>query len=78
MKTTLILPDPLAERLKAEAALRGTSMSEVVAEALLRMMDASPKPRGQYLLPTFDLGHPLVDISDREALYDLLDRDRGE
>jgi hypothetical protein len=77
MKTTLVLPDPLALRLKAEAARRGTSMSEVVAEALLRMLDVPASQRGSYRLPSFDMGPPLVDVADRDALYDLLDRDPG-
>lgn len=78
MKTTLVLPDPIADRLKAEASARGTSMSAVVVEALRRLFDAPPAKRTPYQLPTFDMGPLLVDIANREALYDVLDRDSGE
>lgn len=76
MKTTLVLPDPLVARLKAEAAARDTTMSEVVAEALHRMLDAPPAVPTGYRIPVHDLGVPAVDIANREALYDFLDRER--
>ena len=76
MKTTLILPDPLVARLKAEAAARDTTMSEVVVEALHRMLDAPPSVPTGYRIPILDLGVPAVNIANREALYDFLDQER--
>jgi hypothetical protein len=76
MKTTLVLPDPLVARLKAAAATRDTTMSEIVVEALHRMLDAPPPVPTGYRIPAYDLGVPAVDISNREALYDFLDRER--
>ena len=52
-------------------------MAEVVAEALRRMLDVPASQRGAYRLPSCDMGPPLVDVADRDALYDLLDRDPG-
>ena len=70
MKTTLIIEDGLMAKLKAEAARRGTTMSEVVDTALRNHFQAR-KEQGADLppLPTFDGGGALVDIDDREALY---------
>jgi hypothetical protein len=76
MKTTLILPDPLVARIKAEAAARDTSMSEVVVDAVQRMLDTPAAAPSGFRLPAFDLGVPAVNIANREALYDFLDRER--
>jgi hypothetical protein len=72
MKTTLILDDTIFARLKREAARRGESMSALVESALRRLFDEHPPRRQASLepLPSFDGGAPLVDISDRDALYD--------
>jgi hypothetical protein len=40
MKTTVDLPDELYRRAKAEAALRGRKFRELVAEGLVRVLDA--------------------------------------
>jgi len=74
MKTTLNIPDPLMARLKREAARQGRTMSELV-EAALRMLFESQKEEVELPpLPTFHGGRELVDISDREALYDVMER----
>lgn len=77
MKTTLILPDPLMVALKRRAAERGTSLSALAAELLRRGLDEKPQTPYEPNLPVFKgTGLPLVDISDREALYDFLEADR--
>lgn len=74
MKTTLIIPDPVMDRLREEAARRGCSMSEVVEEALRTMLDADPAADPDPSpLPAFDAGRPAVDIADREALYHVME-----
>jgi len=78
MKTTLILPDPLAARLKAAAETQGRTMSDVVVEALHVLLDAPEPVRPRFRLPTFDLGIPAVDIANRDALHDLFDHDAGD
>ena len=40
MKTTVDLPDELYRRAKAEAALRGQKFRELVAEGLIRVLEA--------------------------------------
>jgi hypothetical protein len=73
MKTTLIIPDPVLQDLKRQAAKRGTSMSELAAELLRKGLASRPEPRRLPPLPSFKMGPPKVDIADREALYEVLD-----
>lgn len=76
MKTTLMIDDGVYSRLKQEAARHGVTISELV-EAALRML-LNPKKPAQPLppLPSYDMGEPLVDVADREALDELFDKDK--
>ena len=69
MKTTLVIDDGVMRRLKAEAARQGRTMSELVETALRMLLDRR-KTAAVVVppLPSFR-SRPLVDISDREALY---------
>ena len=78
MKTTLIIPDPVFRDLKQRAAKRGTTMSELAAELLRKGLSERPKPARLPPLPSFSAGRPLVDVANREALLDLLDRESDE
>jgi hypothetical protein len=75
MKTTLILPDPVAARLKQEAARRGVTMSSLVEEAVRRLLDAPGDVARPRLppLPRWDSGGALVDVADRDALDEAMD-----
>jgi hypothetical protein len=44
MKTTVELPDALYRRAKAEAALRGRKLKELIEEGLELVLDAQRKP----------------------------------
>lgn len=77
MKTTLNLNDEILRGAKMKAAREGISLTRFVEDALrTKLMDDSRKD------PAFKLelktvhgdAPPKVDISDREALYDVLDR----
>lgn len=73
MKTTLNIDDSIMARLKREAARRGCTMSELV-ESALRLLFQSQKIRPELPpLPTFKSGGPLVDIADRDALYQAME-----
>ncbi len=76
MKTTLIIPDPVFRDLKRRAVGRKETMSALVTEFLVQGLRESRKPKRLFRLPTFSAGPPKVDVADREALYDLLDRER--
>ncbi len=79
MKTTLVLPDPLFRRLKQRAAEAGRTLSSLVEELLTKGLagDTSPKKPLPHL-PTLDGGRILVDVSDRNAIDQALDRERDE
>ncbi len=44
MRTTLDLPDDIFRKLKAEAALRGCKLKELVAEFIERGLNEGPQP----------------------------------
>ena len=72
MKTTLVIDDAIFRRLKTEASREGTTISALVESALRLFLEKRGGGAKKKLppLPTFDFGGPpLVDISDRDALY---------
>ena len=73
MKTTLNIDDTVMNQLRREAARSGRTMSELVETALRRLLDERPEPAGLTPLPTFDGGGSLVDVADREALYQAME-----
>lgn len=79
MKTTLNIDDSVMQRLREEAARRGTTMSALV-EAGLRRVLASPTIAGEQPeplppLPTWRSGGFRVDIADRDALYRMMEEE---
>jgi plasmid stability protein len=75
MQTTLNIDDGVMREVKAEAARRGTTMSELVEAALRRMLEPDRHAPELPPLPTFRGGRELVDVSDREALQRVFDTD---
>lgn len=76
MKTTLNIDDSVMQRLREEAARQGRTMSELVEAGLRRVLEetATEPPAVDKPLPSWQSGGARVDIADREALHDLLDR----
>ena len=73
MKTTLNIDDGVMKRLREKAARQGKTLSEMVEAALRRSLD-EPRETGQVKpLPSFDGGGALVDVSDRESLYQAME-----
>lgn len=74
MKTTLVIDDQVMARLRQEAARQGRTLSELVESALRLLLDA-PQPEGDALapLPSFRGGRLLVDVADRDALYQAME-----
>jgi len=73
MKTTLNIDDSVMARLKQEAARQGRTMSELVETALRLLFRSQKKPVGIPSLPTFRSGGALVDVADRDALYQAME-----
>jgi len=78
MKTTLIIPDPVFDNLKREAARRRTTMSELAAELLRKGLAERAKRVKLPPLPSFKTGPLLVDVANRDTLYDVLEAERDE
>ena len=74
MKTTLNISDVTMERLKREAARQGRTMSELVEAALRALLQKRTVAQKLPPLPEFHSGGARVDIANREALYDIMER----
>ena len=72
MKTIFDIDDRLVTELKREAARQGRTMSDLVEAALRLLLLAERKQPELPPLPTFH-GGELVDIADRDALYDVME-----
>jgi Arc/MetJ family transcription regulator len=73
MKTTLNIDDHVMAELKREATRQGRTMSEMVESALRLLLRSERKPKKIIRLPTFRSGGALVDIADRDALYQAME-----
>ena len=72
MKATFNIDNSVMQRLREEAACRGTTMSALVEAGLRRVLaepEAGRQPEILPPLPSWNGGRELVDISDRDALY---------
>lgn len=87
MKATFDIQESILERLREEAELRGTTMSKLVEAGILRVLDnpqilaakkkTATKPQKPLPpIPSWNSGGFLVDISNREELYEVLDGER--
>ena len=75
MKTTLIIDDRVMVRLREEAARRGETISTLVESALRLLLEPRSETAGELPpLPSFDGGGALVDIADRDALYEVMEQ----
>ena len=74
MKTTLILDDAVARRLRQHARRRGVSISRAAEDLLRASLARKEQPDlSVAALPTFHGGAFRVAIESRAALYDVLD-----
>ena len=81
-KTTLNVDEAVMARLKEEAIRRKTTMGALVEAGIRRILaeGEAPAQAADALppLPVANMGEPLVDVADRDALYEVLDRERDE
>ncbi len=73
MKTTLNIDDKVMEQLKRESAKQRRTMSELVESALRLLFQTTKTPKPLSPLPSFKGGGYLVDITEREALYQAME-----
>ncbi len=73
MKTTLNIDDTVMAELKREAVRQGRTMSELVETALRLLLRSQGKQRPIPALPKFRSGGALVDVADRDALYQAIE-----
>ena len=77
MRTTLILPDSIHKRAKAVARRLNKTLSELTAEALelqLLAIQGQGRPAKRTLkVKSYEMGEERVDLSDREALYAVME-----
>ncbi len=77
MKTTLNLDDAVLKRAKKEAAREGITLTKFIEDALRAKLLPAPKQRTGFKLElpiVTGKAPPAVDIADRDALYDLMER----
>ena len=72
MKTTLNIDDTVMAQLK-QTARQGRTMSDLVETALRLLFRSQRKPENLSPLPTFHSGGALVDVADRDALYQAME-----
>jgi hypothetical protein len=73
MKTTLNIDDTVMAQLKREAARQNRTMSELVETALRGLFRSQRKREHLPPLPTFQSGGSVVDVADRDALYQAME-----
>ena len=73
MKTTLQIDDTVMALLKREAARQGRTMSELVETALRNLLRSQKQTVDLTPLPSFHSGGAMVDIADRDALYQAME-----
>lgn len=77
MRTTINLPDGLAEAAKRRAAAEGRTFTSLIEEGLRTVIDRSTSHDPTIALPSFGrrAGVILVDLHDREATWAALEDD---
>ena len=76
MRTTLNLDDGLMRSLKRRAAETGRTLTSLVEEAIHALLDRDAVPATEYRLDWVIVeggARPGIDLSDRDALIDLMD-----
>ena len=73
MKTTLQIDDSVMALLKREAVRQRRTMSDLVETALRLLLRPPNDPRELPELPSFRSGGELVDVADRDTLYQAME-----
>jgi hypothetical protein len=74
-RTTLDLDVTVTEELRRRARRERKSMGQVASEALARAFSEDRAEPPAFEWKTYDMGLPLVDLEDKDALYRVLDEE---
>jgi plasmid stability protein len=74
-RTTLDLDPNVTKALRARAKREGKSMGQVASEALAAAFAAAPDRLPPFEWKTYDMGLPLIDLEDKDALYRIFDEE---
>ena len=74
MKTTLNISDVVMKLLKEESVKQGKTMSELVEMALRGLLQQQRKTSDLSPLPSFESGGTLVNLANRDSLYEIMGR----
>lgn len=74
-RTTLDLDPTIAHELRRRAKREGKSMGQVASEALAVGFAEVRVERPPFQWTTHDMGVPLIDLEDKDALYRVLDEE---
>ena len=74
MRTTIDLDPLVLAALKERQQREGKTLGVLVSELLSKALADEPEPAVDFHWPAKPMGTPLIDIEDKEAVWDLLDR----
>lgn len=75
MRTTLNIEDAVMKQIEQEAARQRRTVSELVETALRALLQKPPRlTQSLPPLPELDSGGTKVDVANRNALYDVMER----
>lgn len=71
VRTTLNIDDSVLDQLRSMARREGKPLSTVVSNLLARALDpqSAQSPRPKFRWSSQDMGPPLIDLEDGEALW---------
>jgi len=72
-RTTLDLDPNVTQELRRRAKGEGKSMGQVASETLAAAFAEEPVVTPPFVWKTYDMGLPLIDLEDKDALYRILD-----
>jgi hypothetical protein len=76
-RTTLDLDGSVLSELRRRGQMEGKSMGQVASELLARgLAEGADRPAQALQWRSDNLGEPLVDLEDEEAVREVLDADR--
>jgi hypothetical protein len=69
------LPDSLLEAARERASVEGRTVTSLMEEALRRLLEETRSAAPLPSLPTWKGGRLLIDLEDKDALWEILDAD---